>query len=496
MSRTSLLVFALVLWIGAGTSLADDYSVLVDGTNIFTQSWPLMLLDVQCFEGSTAYCIFRGKIQDLPSPFSSEWGSEIVRIDNIDTTPTTRVLLSNAQWKSFLGLNINGTDCDKELYYWALIQPGDRVAIVGDYLQYLDYGRSGYAPGATEPNCETNGFNMDAVYRVNKDTGAISVFVSNQAFKTFLGMEDTPGEAPNNPKFNSGAVAFSSTGEMAVYEVNTHSLILIDAVGNLSLLISRAEFQSYYAYEPINAVSALAFDSQGRLYWGLNGGNGGASGAIHRRNCDGTFVKMINQQDIWAVTGGSTRTLFFDIYVGPDDRLYFYDGGSGSSYSILHFDVNDVNLPHTGGGSLPVGVVQYYLMATQLTNGPGGSKYVSNFNSWGSNLVWSTGLSPATTNDIYFKPLAGPCCQNTDCTCPWLPLTDFDRNRKVDADDLLMFAACATGPSIPYAPSSMPPGCSIQADCHGVIPADADSDGDVDAADFASFQRTLMIGLP
>lgn len=54
---------------------------------------------------------------------------------------------------------------------------------------------------------------------------------------------------------------------------------------------------------------------------------------------------------------------------------------------------------------------------------------------------------------------------------------DLDRDGDVDADDLLAFILCASGPSIPCTP-----------ECR---PADLDGDGDVDSADFGRFQRCV-----
>lgn len=52
---------------------------------------------------------------------------------------------------------------------------------------------------------------------------------------------------------------------------------------------------------------------------------------------------------------------------------------------------------------------------------------------------------------------------------------DFDRDGDVDADDLMIFEACASGPTVPYT-----------GDCGK---ADFDADTDVDQDDFAVFQR-------
>lgn len=68
-------------------------------------------------------------------------------------------------------------------------------------------------------------------------------------------------------------------------------------------------------------------------------------------------------------------------------------------------------------------------------------------------------------------------------------LGDLDGDGDVDADDFAIFAACATGPVMPYDPSHLPPGCLLWLDAAGFIAPDFDRDGDVDQSDFAVFQR-------
>ncbi|MDM8004920.1 MAG: EF-hand domain-containing protein [Phycisphaerae bacterium] len=68
---------------------------------------------------------------------------------------------------------------------------------------------------------------------------------------------------------------------------------------------------------------------------------------------------------------------------------------------------------------------------------------------------------------------------------------DFDHSGSVDAEDLDVFAACATGPGVPYSPAHLPPDCSLTPDAQDKIAADFDKDGDVDQSDFGLFQQHL-----
>lgn len=71
------------------------------------------------------------------------------------------------------------------------------------------------------------------------------------------------------------------------------------------------------------------------------------------------------------------------------------------------------------------------------------------------------------------------------------PRGDFDVDGTVDARDLAIFAACATGPAIPYSPLSWPRNCSLVPTPEGLIAPDFDRDGDVDQTDFGVFQHCL-----
>jgi hypothetical protein len=66
---------------------------------------------------------------------------------------------------------------------------------------------------------------------------------------------------------------------------------------------------------------------------------------------------------------------------------------------------------------------------------------------------------------------------------------DLNGDDHVDAADLAIFEACATGPEVPYSTTSLPSNCTPAPDANGHIAADFDADGDVDQSDFGVLQR-------
>ncbi|MBI4581673.1 MAG: hypothetical protein HY718_18400, partial [Planctomycetes bacterium] len=68
---------------------------------------------------------------------------------------------------------------------------------------------------------------------------------------------------------------------------------------------------------------------------------------------------------------------------------------------------------------------------------------------------------------------------------------DFNGDCHVDVADLLILAACGSGPALPYDIGSLPAGCDVAPDGFGAIGPDLDGDGDVDHVDFARFQRCI-----
>jgi hypothetical protein len=120
----------------------------------------------------------------------------------------------------------------------------------------------------------------------------------------------------------------------------------------------------------------------------------------------------------------------------------------------------------------PTGVGGDEVLKLEADPGPQIHAY-SNYNdgassSFGAPNRWNGGAM--TQNFSALRAAAG---------CPPDFPGDLDGDHDIDEDDLLIFIACASGPSLPHNGTTL---------CRN---SDLDRDGDVDQTDFARFQRCI-----
>jgi hypothetical protein len=107
-----------------------------------------------------------------------------------------------------------------------------------------------------------------------------------------------------------------------------------------------------------------------------------------------------------------------------------------------------------------------------------------------SEAVWSVDSASASTvaaTEIMGSDLALPV--SAVYVASESSPADFNSDGYVDAADMVIFAACATGPAVAYNAGSLPAECTPMQVNGGAIAADFDADGDVDSSDFAHLQR-------
>ncbi len=163
--------------------------------------------------------------------------------------------------------------------------------------------------------------------------------------------------------------------------------------------------------------------------------------------------------------------------------LTVFDDGSGSGPALY------AGGPFTTAGGVPADYIAKWDGTEWSALGSGTDNAVSAL------AVFEDGLGgePALYAGGIFTTAGGleasrmakwGCVASPEGSC-----ADIDGDGVVDWVDFALFAACDTGPAVPYDPQNLPLACTLVADAQGIIPADFDFDGDVDLEDFAWLQR-------
>lgn len=250
----------------------------------------------------------------------------ITRVDNLSGVQTMSVVMSTAQWNAAGGGNSP--------------TPFYGFSHSGTYLQCSDS-------------------QSDAVWRIDKATGAVTQYVSKAAIQAFTGQSNvsltTPGDtAPD--------------GEYVVYDSTSQSVIKTVA-GAPTTYLSSAQLISIAG--TVDVGGGLTFDLNGALYWQNNTSKG-----IYRRTAGGNLSQVLTQAEIIAVAGDPNGvTLNKDIYYAPDGMIYFQENKSGN---VLRF--NPAN---------PAASLSIYITKADLLAGPAASANVYQLSWYNGNLAWN-----------------------------------------------------------------------------------------------------------
>lgn len=267
-------------------------------------------------EGNVGYSILR-----------SGSYSRIAKVTDLGGTPVASSLAYTSGW---------GAGID-------YILPGNTLAMVGDDLMFGDV-------------------RSDQVYKVNKNTGAMSVYVSKA---TLVGLYGTSV----NVSTNNGV---SPAGEYVFYESNSRNIVITTGQDSVSTLISSADLTNNTGTNTV--AGGLTYDGSGKLYWGSTlAGDGGGLWAWD----GGAYGQVLKRSEITSVTGAASIG-FGDIFYAPDGLMYFRDT---SARAILAFDP-----------ASPASSLQVVLDEAGLIAGPAATAFVDPF-SW---YAGTNGLAFAT----------------------------------------------------------------------------------------------------
>lgn len=294
----------LIMALAATPAMALTYEPIVNWAEATGNTTGSTALYAAFAEGNTAYCAL-----------SLASNPRFTRVDNLDqAVRTTTELVTPAQWIA----------AGSQVYTGSItgVTPFYGFASSGDYLQFGDSI-------------------TDSVWRVHKQTGAITAYVSRAQIKNYTG-----STASSMASLLTGGDT-APDGEYVFWEGNTDQILKTTGPGTVTTFISQAALASLGGTP---AATSIGFDSNGVMYW-----TNSTNDSVYKRDTDGNLSTILSPALISAVTGNSSIT-FKDIFAAPDGYVYFQEN---SSAHILRFAKAD-----------PAGTLEIYLSKTDLESGP------------------------------------------------------------------------------------------------------------------------------
>jgi len=320
------LTAAALLGLGASTASAVTYEQIIAGAalNPDPATWTSTSGTFTVLDGDTAYAHFART--NTPAQFV------INRISDFGGTNNVLAITTLASWTA----NVGAPSSNR-------IFGGYGTELVGDYIQIPDTSSG-------------------QVYRVNKHTGEVSVYVSNDAIKAATG-----GASASIATYSG----ITNSGETIFYESASGHILQTNG-GSVEILVNAADL----AGKAPN--SGLTFDAAGNLYWGASGAG------LFRRTPDGTITELLSQAQLLSVVGPGGTTWGGDVFYAPNGLIYLRYGSTGNNASIVSFDPLD-----------PVASLSVVIGRDDLVNGPGGSAAVGPMQWYNGNLGWTLVGSPS-----------------------------------------------------------------------------------------------------
>ncbi|MEM7315694.1 MAG: hypothetical protein AAF497_21355, partial [Planctomycetota bacterium] len=240
-------ICAVFLTVSSSFTLAQTYTRVLDQSQIRGDGGSRAAYGV-VVEGTTSYNFL--SLTDDAFPYDS---GRITVTSNIGGATSTTELLSTETW-----LSISDNDNMAGFYGYGLS---------GDFLQFTDTG-------------------SDAVWRVDKNNGEITEYVSSSTIDAFIGGSGPRLLSPNTVAPN---------GEHTFYEGDTDSLLITTGANSVASVLSSAELTDITGNASVNG--GITYDGAGNLIWGSN-----TSDAIYSWN-GVSGSELLGTTAVEAVTG-------------------------------------------------------------------------------------------------------------------------------------------------------------------------------------------------
>jgi hypothetical protein len=262
----------------------------------------------------------------------------ITKVTDFAGTPVTTELMSTAAWQAASGL---GTPSMTAFYGFGMS---------GNYLQFSESA-------------------SDAVWRVDKTSGAVAPYVSKSQIQSFTGAAPALGTQ----------FAVAPNGEHVFRDGTSLGFLTTTGPGTVGWLVTSTDLSNLMGNT--NVSGGLGYDLSGSLYWGS-----GTSGAIYKRAADGTLSQVLDQAALSSVAGSAVTSFGAFEGISPDGWVYFFNN---SGKNIMKFD------PASPASTLAMAITTADLLAS-----PGASSTVYELGFYNGNLAYNNN----GTKGIYMIP--------------------------------------------------------------------------------------------
>ena len=260
----------------------------------------------------------------------------ITKVTDFAGTPVTTELMSSATWQTASG----GTGM----------------------TAFYGFGMSGN-------NLQFSESASDAVWRVDKTSGALTSYVSKSQIQSFTGSAPSLGTQ----------FAVAPNGEHVFRDGTSLGFLTTTGPGTVAWLVTSTDLSNLMGNT--NVSGGFGYDLSGSLYWGS-----GTSGAIYKRAADGTLSQVLDQTALSSVAGSAVTSFGAFEGISPDGWVYFFNN---SGKNIMKFN------PASPASTLAMAITTADLLAS-----PGASSTVYELGFYNGNLAYNNNA----TKGIYMIP--------------------------------------------------------------------------------------------
>ncbi|MCX7002391.1 MAG: hypothetical protein NTV22_03855 [bacterium] len=242
-----------------------------------------------------------------------------------------------------------------------LMHPANWLAASGENAMTTWYGFD-----ATSNYLQFADTYSDGIWRVDKNTGGLSCYVSKSSVTNTI-------DSTNGYRFLATYITSPNTGETIFYNPDSRYLMTSAGSNVVKTFISNAQLTN--AFGNARCAGGMTFDPNGNLYWGQY--ESGIYAGIHKRDTNGIMSVLLTKTQMDAVVGVNYPAIG-DIFYAPDGQLYIY------KYKTFHGCIVTCDPAATN----PAATLRMFMSETDLTNSAAHSWQVGELGWYKGGLAW------------------------------------------------------------------------------------------------------------